>query len=432
MPGRAAGVRRDTTIIGGGTVVAPILTDTTIDNATLDIVGNGTVVFSNDTTNAGSSGIGPLSIIDATGTATMLSLLGPFTSSSTIEATGSQASLAITLGDGSAAPGSFSNQGTILVTRGDSLSIGGGTFATPGAVLVEGGIATIAGTLSNLGNYAVDTGGTLDLNQTGGNALTEITFTGTSGEVKLDNPAAFAGGINNFALGDTLDLGPVNISTVVFDDQGDLIAIGSGGTVFEANWGGHEQPGTLHQADQLSGRGPADHGRHRRRHGDHRGRAVHLVMEERQIRHSHNGGGLAPGRRPRQRLQLSAVRRYRHQHWRHDRVLPAGATFSGNTLKVRRHGRRHRRNSRQRRHVGEPWQPDGRQQHPDHQRARRHRRREQSACRRGHVHQRGGHRCRRARRQQLHHRHFRHHDQRHVQPGAFINESQIEVDPAIP
>ncbi|HVC62472.1 MAG TPA: Hint domain-containing protein [Acetobacteraceae bacterium] len=235
----------DTAIIPGGATAPALYSDASLSGITFELAGDGALTFSNNTTVAGTSQIDALSVIDATGTAAALSLAGPFTNLGTIEATGTQASLNIQITAGGAAPGSLNNQGQIIVGQGDTLAISGGTIFDPGAVLVNGGTATITGTLAGLGNYGIGTGGTLALGQAASLALTEITFTGTTGLLKLDAPPSFVGGINGFAPGDTIDLGPVNVSTVVFDGLGDIIAIGSGGIVFDASLPGFQHSGSF-------------------------------------------------------------------------------------------------------------------------------------------------------------------------------------------
>jgi len=135
-----------------------------LSGITFDLVGNGTLAFSNDTTTASTSEIDALSVIDATGTATTLSLAGTFTSLGTIEVTGTQASLAIPITADGAIPGSLINQGQIIVDQGDTLTISGGTVFDPGTILVDGGIATITGTLAGPGNFGVGGSDTVVVN----------------------------------------------------------------------------------------------------------------------------------------------------------------------------------------------------------------------------------------------------------------------------
>ncbi|MGA3400036.1 MAG: hypothetical protein ABSC95_12520, partial [Acetobacteraceae bacterium] len=258
-PGNIAGLPQsgDTRIIGSATAV-PVLFDAFLSSATVDLVGNGVLEFSNLTTAASSSGIDSLSVINA-GTATTLALAGPFDDAGTIAVTGTHDTLAISLAAGVGAPATLSGVGSIIVGQSDTLTITGGTlFGIPTLAFAGNfavnGVAEVAVLLAGLNNFAVGTGGTLELSQAGTAALTDITFTGTSGLLKLDTPASFAGNIdiNDFALGDTIDLGPVNVSTVVFDGNSDIFAIGSSGTVFSASTGasdsaldGFDNPGTF-------------------------------------------------------------------------------------------------------------------------------------------------------------------------------------------
>lgn len=235
----------DTAIFPGGTTVPPVILDSQLNSTTLDLLSNGTVSFSNDSSLASNAGIDQLSTIDASGTATVLSLAGGFTNSGIIEVTGTQAHLGIQIASDGTLAGILENPGTIIVGQGDTLSVNGGTLLDQGALVVDGGTATIASTFYGLGNYAIDDGGTLELNQTGTVGFTNLNFTGGGGLAKIDQPAAFAGAINGLSLGATIDLGPVNIATIVFDDQGDLIAIGNSGTVFDAAINGSGNPGTF-------------------------------------------------------------------------------------------------------------------------------------------------------------------------------------------
>jgi len=187
----------------------PVQTDMALSSTTIDLVGTGGVEFSNTTTSASSSSIDSLSVINAQGT-NMLALDGPFVSSGTIEVTGTSDSLAIAIAAGSAAAGSLTNLGQIVVGKGDHLTINGGTLFDPGTVTVNGGSAMIASAVSGTGNFAFANGGTLELDQTSGTGTTDVTFdTSSSGALellKLDNPTAFAGTLTAFAAGDTIDL----------------------------------------------------------------------------------------------------------------------------------------------------------------------------------------------------------------------------------
>jgi T5SS/PEP-CTERM-associated repeat protein/uncharacterized repeat protein (TIGR03803 family) len=237
----------DTAIFPGGTTVPPLFTDTSFSNNNLDLINNATVEFSNTSTASTQPSIDGFSTIDAAGSATALSIAGPFTNLGTIEVTGAQNTLGIILTAGSAAGGMLLNYGQITVGQNDTLTMTGGTLETPGEVAVNGGTAVIGSTLAGLDNFAVGTGGSLELTQPGSNALTEIGFTGTTGLVKIDAPTTFVGGINGFALGDTLDLGVFNAATVIFDGNGDITVIGTNGVFTASDQSANPLDGFDHQ-----------------------------------------------------------------------------------------------------------------------------------------------------------------------------------------
>ncbi len=226
------------TAIFTGAGVTPQFLDTSISSGTtLDLTGSGTVQFLNDGSVGNSTSIDPTSVLNAAGAATTLLINGPFTNQGLVEVTGTGDHLVVTVAADGQQAGSFSNSGTIAVNQGDSLAItttGSATFADMGAVFVTGGSALISGSVTGPANFAISQSGTLELNQVGTAAFPDVTFNG-SGLLKLDQPGNFGGFINGFTLGDTLDLGVVNVATVEFDGSGDLIVLGTnGGTLLFA------------------------------------------------------------------------------------------------------------------------------------------------------------------------------------------------------
>jgi hypothetical protein len=226
-------------LTGAGAYPTPIFYDVQLTGGgTIDLTGTGSVEFLNDYSKVSPGYIDPTSIIDATGTATSLQIYGPFTNSGTIEVTGTGDSLVIAIGANGTIAGSFVNYGEILVNQGDSLSItatGGAAFSGLGTVVVAGGSALVNASLASPGtvaggeNFTISSGGSLELTNTGSMAQPNVTFNG-AGFLKLDQPSSFSGNINGFVLGDTLDLGVLNIATVVTDNNGMFEAINSGGT----------------------------------------------------------------------------------------------------------------------------------------------------------------------------------------------------------
>ena len=109
-------------------------------------------------------------MIDATGTAATVLVGGPFTNAGTIAVTGTGAHLAITVAANGILAGAFTNNGTIAVNQGDTLAItttGSASFADPGGLFVAGGSALVQANLTELDNFAISAGGSLELNQSG-------------------------------------------------------------------------------------------------------------------------------------------------------------------------------------------------------------------------------------------------------------------------
>ena len=259
--GNASGhpIGGDTAIFTGSGQVPQFLDTALTGGATLDLTGTASVQFLNDGSIGSSTSIDATSVIDATGTAATVLVGGPFTNAGTIALTGTGAHLAITVAANGILAGAFANDGTISVNPGDTLAItttGSASFADPGGLFVAGGSALVQANLTELDNFAISAGGSLELNQSGSAALPDVAFSG-AGSLKLDNAANFAGNISGFVAGDTLDLGAVTIASVVFDGSGDITAIGSGGgTLFTAQTdngplGGDGRAGTF----ALSGTG---------------------------------------------------------------------------------------------------------------------------------------------------------------------------------
>ena len=236
----------DTAIVPGGTPQSPLVLDSHFTSTTLDVVGSGGFVFSNNSTSDSNSSINSTSTIVSTGTAATLLLEGPFANYGTIAVTGAQDSLAVAISAGSAASGTLVNNGQVMVDGG-TLSITGGTIAGNGSITVMDGSALITGVLAGQSYDTIGQNGTLELNQSGiVGTSSQVTFDndGSPALLKIDQPGQFAGSFSGIDAGATIDLGIVNITTIEFDNSGDLIAIGSGGTVFEANVGNFDTPGS--------------------------------------------------------------------------------------------------------------------------------------------------------------------------------------------
>ena len=247
----------DTGILtNGGTILLP---DVNFHSNTL-VLGNGLLAYSGDNaiTTSNPSLDQSTTITNATGLAAAHGTItdaGSLTSLGSIVLNGSAGgvlSIAISnlVTNSATIAGSFQNDGSILVDAGNSLTItasgAGAGFGDGGTVDVEGGTAVInapalAPNLINSyvqANYVVGQSGSLEIAQSSSSIYTGVVFAG-AGRLKLDNPAGFSGFIQNFAVGDTIDLGVVNIATVVFDGQGDALLLnGSGGTILTTSVSG--------------------------------------------------------------------------------------------------------------------------------------------------------------------------------------------------
>jgi hypothetical protein len=248
----------DTAIVNnGGTILLP---DAMFQDNTL-VLGNGEVSFSgDDTISVGNPTFDQATTLTTnTGTTpavhgTILAA-GNFISFGTIEAdaaAGGTLTIAISnyVTNGATYAGSFQNDGYMLVTTGNTLTISAsGTnagFADAGTLDVEGGKAVISAAQispdmqlnSANASYVIGQGGSLEIAQSSTSTYTDIAFNG-AGTLKLDNPAGFVGDIRNFGTSDTIDLGVVAIASVVFDGQGDAYLLNSGGgTIFAVSVNG--------------------------------------------------------------------------------------------------------------------------------------------------------------------------------------------------
>jgi hypothetical protein len=113
--------------------------------------------------------------------------------------------------------GDFVNRGTVLDTIGviDFAT----TLSNDGIIIAAGAGITVAGTLTETsgqhGGFDIETGsalaisGTVDAGQT-------IAFTGTSGTLRLSDPAGFAGTVTGFAPGDTIDLAGIAANVISY------------------------------------------------------------------------------------------------------------------------------------------------------------------------------------------------------------------------
>ena len=132
----------------------------------------------------------------------------------------------------------FTNSGTIKMLGGALQELtGNGLFPSVAIVNAQGGLIqglgnvltpvvndgtiegkygpnlTVSGAISGSGVLQVDQGCVLEMASTVSSGQT-VTFTGTNETVRIDNPAAFAAAVANFASGDNLDMAGTPINTV--------------------------------------------------------------------------------------------------------------------------------------------------------------------------------------------------------------------------
>jgi T5SS/PEP-CTERM-associated repeat protein len=256
--GNAAGfpLSSDTVIVPFGTVVAP--TDASFTSNTIEVGGTtsvAAVVLPGDTLATWANpSVDFNSLIESnigtqsTAAQTLLDITGRFVNEGTIAANGtSGSSFTIDVGQGtSGVAGAFINYREIDVGSGNAMTIVAGptaAFFNAGEVqinhgyldLTTSGAGAIAGGLAAAdGIFVLTGGGTLEVNtgfpagQTGSKPL--IAFADNGGNLlKLDQPGQFGGRILGFGQGDTIDLGAVNIGTLVYGADGVLTLFATSG-----------------------------------------------------------------------------------------------------------------------------------------------------------------------------------------------------------
>src|SRR5262249_47492618 len=128
------------------------------------------------------------------------------------------------------------NGGAMLIEGAD-----GTTFTNNGAVTADGGQITVAATLGAgpaqwiIGDAGAGLGGLIEMNTPATSADT-FAFLATPGTLQLDQVTTFAGSLLEFGSGDVVDLGPVNVGTIVVTPTGNanqetMALENAGGTV---------------------------------------------------------------------------------------------------------------------------------------------------------------------------------------------------------
>jgi hypothetical protein len=122
--------------------------------------------------------------------------------------------------------GTFTNTGTLEALNGGAVQIStdsGATFVNSGSVIADnGGSVLISGSLDPTNGYwsmGTTGGGTIEVNAPVTSADIVFDFP-SSGLLKLDQIATFGGDIKEPGGGDTIDVGPVNVATIVVATTG--------------------------------------------------------------------------------------------------------------------------------------------------------------------------------------------------------------------
>ena len=205
----------DTAIVNSGTL---LLTDAQFVSNQL-ILNAGTFQISNDTgsVSASSFDLNTTLLAGASGAAEF-DIFGPFVNDGTIAAVDHVVTVAIgAYTNGTSSAGTLINDGLIAVVSGGTLDVtqpSAGTFQG-GNVVINDGSALIAASDFN-SNFTLDNQAALELN-----SITEsstVDFNGAADLLKADAGAYDSVyTVTGFASGDTLDIGPGAVGTIVYD-----------------------------------------------------------------------------------------------------------------------------------------------------------------------------------------------------------------------
>ncbi|MGH7152520.1 MAG: hypothetical protein ACREF3_01225, partial [Acetobacteraceae bacterium] len=148
------------------------------------------------------------------------------------------------------AAGYFVNDGVMTVASGNTLTLSldnNAAFLNPGLILVRGGSLDLASAGTNAidggfvlagGLIAVAMGGTVEnaiatpVDATGSAPVYDF-LDGDNDTLELSQPAQFAGSIVGFGAGDTIDVGPVPITSIIYDNRG-VLELLNGGTIVDS------------------------------------------------------------------------------------------------------------------------------------------------------------------------------------------------------
>ena len=218
----------DTLLIGMGTVIA---SDFPFVSNTLS-VSSASLVIVNDTGLFDTSQLDFFSVLNAANAT--LETQGIFVNHGTIDANGNLVLDAEQFSNGTTTlAGLFDNHGTIIVGAGNTLAVSAGSnagFANGEVIDDRGGTVRLGGGVLGVhGAWLVSQGGSIEVAGSLPSGPT-FGFGDNAGDVlKVDAPGSFQGRIDGFQSGDSIDIGPVNVSGVVYDSSSGLLSLSNGG-----------------------------------------------------------------------------------------------------------------------------------------------------------------------------------------------------------
>jgi hypothetical protein len=120
--------------------------------------------------------------------------------------------------------GTFTNANLLEALNGGAVQIStnsGASFSNTGTVLADGGVVTMTGSVDGAGRWGMADGGTIEINGAVPSQSTLFDFIdGSNDLLKLDQVGTFQGDVVEFGSGDTVDVGLLNVGTIVVASTG--------------------------------------------------------------------------------------------------------------------------------------------------------------------------------------------------------------------
>jgi hypothetical protein len=178
----------------------------TLDNVTLALGSTGGDILYNYDMAGGTLTLGSGFVLNQSGG--FDDLINEFTTDTIVDA----GDINVTGGELTVFFNTFTNSGTISVTGGGVVDLSNTTLTLSGGITVSAGGSVVVGNVaSDTGSLAIGGGGTLEQIQT---SAGDVSFSGTGGELVLDQNSGNTGTISGFAPGDTIFLSALPFSGV--------------------------------------------------------------------------------------------------------------------------------------------------------------------------------------------------------------------------